>query len=57
MYHIETAVVAIALIATALIAQAGRVERVGTLAVILTFGHASVANRLEEAEHIRHTEQ
>ena len=46
-------IVAIILIAAAIISKKGRIERVGVLAVFLTFAHAGVADRLEEAEHHR----
>ncbi len=52
-YHIESAIVAITLIITALISQQWRIERIGVLAVFFTFGHVSVADRLEEKESIR----
>jgi len=52
-YHIEMAVVGIILITAAIISKKWWVERVGVLAVFLTFWHASVADRLEEAEHHR----
>lgn len=49
-YHIEMFVVAVILLITLLITQKWYIEWIWTLAVFLTFWHASVANRLEESE-------
>ncbi len=46
-------IVGIILIAAALITKKGRIERVGVVAVFLTFGHSVIADRLEEAERLR----
>jgi hypothetical protein len=53
-YHLEQVFVAIILIITALITQRGLVEWVGVIAVFLNFGHVTVAERLREAEAMRH---
>jgi len=52
-YHIENTFVIIVLVTTALIVQKWLVERVGVVAVIFTFLHTSIADRLEEAERAR----
>ena len=50
MYHLEMFVVAVILLITLLITQKWYIEWIWTVAVFLTFWHASVANRLEESE-------
>lgn len=52
-WHIETAVVAAVLLVVALVSGGGPLELVGAGAVLLSFGHASVADRLAEAELAR----
>ena len=49
-WHIEMTFVAIVLLALGLLAGGGAVELVGAAAVVLTFGHAQVADRLAENE-------
>jgi hypothetical protein len=51
---IEYAVIAIVLVTVAIISKKGWVEWLGVLAVFLTFGHASIAERLREREALRH---
>lgn len=53
-YVIEYVVVSIVLVATAIISKKGLVEWIGVAAVFLTFGHASIAERLREREALRH---
>ena len=53
-YVIEYAVIAIVLITVAIVSKKGWVEWLGVLAVFLTFGHASIAERLREREALRH---
>ena len=52
-YHIEYAVAAIALIATAIISKKWFIEWIGVLAVFLTFCYIGIADRLQEREHLR----
>jgi hypothetical protein len=52
-WHFETAVVAAVLLVVALASGGGVLELVGAGAVLLSFGHASVADRLAEAERER----
>lgn len=49
-WHIEQLVIAAVLIAVALGSGGGTLELVGAGAVLLSFGHASVADRLAEGE-------
>lgn len=58
-WHIQTHVieylfVGIILIVVAIVAKKGWIEWIGVLAVFLTFGHASIAERLREREALRH---
>jgi hypothetical protein len=53
-YVIEYVFVGIILIAVAIIAKKGIIEWIGVVAVFLTFGHASIAERLREREELRH---
>ncbi|MEI8224186.1 MAG: hypothetical protein WCG20_03635 [bacterium] len=53
-YFIEYAFVAIILIAVAIGSGKGWIEWIGVAAVFLTFGHASIAERLREREALRH---
>lgn len=53
-YVIEYLVVSVVLVATAIISKKGFVEWIGVVAVFLTFGHASIAERLREREALRH---
>lgn len=52
-WHIEIAVVAIVLVAVAAASGGGAIELLGAGAVVLTFGHAQVAERLAEREAAR----
>jgi len=52
-YHIEIAFVFILLSLIAIISKKGVVEWLGVFAVLLTFGHLSVADRLREQEERR----
>jgi hypothetical protein len=52
-YVIEYVFVASILITVAIIARKGWVEWIGVFAVFLTFGHASIAERLCEREELR----
>jgi hypothetical protein len=52
-YIIEYFFVAFVLISVAIISNKGGIEWVGVAAVFLTFGHASIAERLREREEIR----
>lgn len=52
-WHIEMAVVAIVLLVVALASGGGPLELLGAGAVLLSFGHAQVADRLAEAERER----
>lgn len=47
-WHVEMGFVAAALVAVALVSDRGSVEWIGALAVLLTFGHVQVADRLAE---------
>ena len=47
-YTVEYVVVGAVLIAVALVSRKGPVEWIGVVAVFLTFGHASIAERLRE---------
>jgi hypothetical protein len=49
-WHMETAVVALALLVTNLIARRGGVEWIGAAAVLVNFGHASISDRLAEKQ-------
>jgi hypothetical protein len=51
-YVIEYFFVATFLITVALIAKKGWIEWIGVGAVFLTFGHASIAERLREREEL-----
>ncbi len=51
---IEYIFVAIPLIVVAVVTKKGFIEWIGIAAVFLTFGHASVAERLREREELRH---
>lgn len=53
-FVIEYVFVGIILIAVALISKKGWIEWLGVGAVFLTFGHASIAERLREREALRH---
>lgn len=50
----EFIVVAIILVSVAVIAHKGIIEWVGVFAVLLTFGHAQIADRLREREAHRY---
>lgn len=52
-WHIESAVVLAVLSATALVAGGAPVQWLGVLAVWLSFGHASIAERMREREALR----
>jgi phosphatidylglycerophosphate synthase len=52
-WHIESAVVLAVLSITALIAGGEPVQWLGVLAVWLSFGHASIAERMREREALR----
>jgi hypothetical protein len=52
-WHFEQAVVATVLVAVAVASGGGALELLGAGAVLLSFGHASVADRLAEAERER----
>ncbi|MEO7895898.1 MAG: hypothetical protein ABIR65_01245 [Pseudolysinimonas sp.] len=52
-WHFETAVVASVLLVVALASGGGPLEMVGACAVLLSFGHASVGERLREREAAR----
>lgn len=52
-WHFETAAVAAVLVTVALATGGGALELVGAGAVLLSFGHVSVADRLAEAERER----
>lgn len=52
-WHVETLVVAAVLGTVALVSGGGWLELVGALAVLLSFGHASVSSRLQEREAAR----
>jgi hypothetical protein len=52
-WHFEQAVVAAVLVAVAVASGGGALELLGAGAVLLSFGHASVADRLAEAERER----
>jgi hypothetical protein len=54
---IEYVFVATILIVVALITKKGWIEWIGTVAVFLTFGHASIAERLREREALRQTKK
>lgn len=56
-YILEYVFVAIILIAVALFSGKGGIEWVGVLAVFLTFGHASIAERLREREELKHIQK
>lgn len=49
-YHVEMAFVLVLLAATVIISGGGYIEWIGALAVLLSFGHASVADRLAEVQ-------
>lgn len=53
-WHIESLFVLVILSAVALISGKGKIEFIGVAAVFFTFMHASVAERLSEAENKRH---
>lgn len=52
-WHLETAVVATVLTAVALVSGGGALELLGAGAVLLSFGHASIGDRLAEREAAR----
>lgn len=52
-YVIEYVFVGAILIAVAVISKKGLIEWIGVFAVFLTFGHASIAERLREREALR----
>lgn len=52
-WHIEMAIVAAVLLAVVLVTHGGALELVGAGAVLLSFGHAQVADRLAEREASR----
>jgi len=52
-WHLETAVVAATLAAVAIATRSGPVEWLGSLAVLASFGHASISSRLTEREETR----
>ncbi len=52
-WHLETAFVATVLIVVAIATGGGALELLGAAAVLLTFGHASIGNRLAEREAAR----
>lgn len=52
-WHVETIVVGAILLAVALASGGGPLELVGAGAVLLSFGHASIGNRLAEREAVR----
>jgi len=52
-YVIEYVFVASILITVAVVARKGWIEWIGIVAVFLTFGHASIAERLREREELR----
>lgn len=54
-YVIEYIFVATVLIVVALVSKKGMVEWLGVLAVFLTFGHTSIADRLHEREAKRYS--
>lgn len=56
-YHIENIVVASILVLTAIITNKWFIERIGVIAVYLTFNHVVIANRLQEAEEHRYNNQ
>ena len=56
-WHAEQAVAATILVAVTLATGGSWLELVGTAAVMLSLGHASVADRLAEAEHERRARQ
>ena len=56
-YVIEYVFVGVILVAVAIISKKGPVEWIGVLAVFLTFGHASIAERLREREELRQARQ
>ncbi len=49
-YHVETAFVAVLLAVGVILSDGGYIEWLGAFAVLLTFGHASVADRLAEVQ-------
>jgi hypothetical protein len=49
-WHLETLVVAMILVVTNLLTRRGGFEWVGSLAVLLSFGHASIGDRLAERQ-------
>lgn len=58
VFHVQTYViefffVGIILVVVAIISGKGIVEWIGVVAVMLNFGHASIADRLEEKEAVR----
>lgn len=53
-WHLETAVVA-AVLATVALVSGGALELIGAGAVLLSFGHASVGERMREREAARTT--
>lgn len=50
----EFMVVAVVLVVVALVTQKGLIEWIGVLAVLVTFGHTQIAQRLHEREALRH---
>jgi hypothetical protein len=53
-FIIEYLFIGAILTAVAIISEKGWVEWIGVVAVFLTFGHASIAERLREREALRH---
>jgi hypothetical protein len=56
-YMIEYFFVGSILIVVAIISKKGPIEWLGVAAVFLTFGHASIAERLREREGLRHAKK
>jgi len=52
-WHVEFIVAATLLFGTALLSHKGLIEWIGVCAVLLTFGHAQIADRLHERESLR----
>lgn len=52
-WHVELAVVGLVLATAVLVTHGGFVEWLGSLAVLLTFGHTQIADRLAEREASR----
>ena len=52
-YQIENTLVFLVLVTVALVSGSTMIEWIGVMAVFVTFNHAIVSNRLEEAEGMR----